>query len=170
MSSNSLSLSNASGVPSSHIASGFLSQPQIEFFIHNALWVLGLLILIILYFLVEFKNRNYGVPEVMPQSATLLANREKAKWIDVRSKAAFDKNHIAEAIHFETDKFAEASVGLKKFQKNPLIIVCERGLSAKPIAAKLKKLGYKVNVLEGGMTAWRKADMPTVSSNCNSSS
>ena len=134
----------------------------LPFVIEYWYWATLLAVLLLAYFYVEFRTRNFGVPEITTQTAILLANREKAKWIDVRPEASFKKSHIADAVNFNTSAFDKSEIGLKRFQKTPLIIVCERGMSAKPIAAKLKKLGYNVNVLEGGMGAWRKAELPVV--------
>ena len=132
----------------------------LPFVLENIYWVIGLLVLIALYFFVEFKNRNFGILEITPQSGVFLVNREKAKWVDIRSESLYQQGHIADAISFDPKIFDKSESSLKRFQKVPLIIVCERGLSAKPIAAKLKKAGYQVRVLQGGMTAWRKAEMP----------
>ncbi len=137
----------------------------IPFVLENIYWSIGLLVLIIGYFLIEFRNRNFGVPEISPQSGVLLANREKAKWVDIRPSALYQAGHISDAISFDPKSFDKSVISLKRFQKAPLIIVCERGISAKPIAAKLKKLGYQVRVLQGGMTAWRKAEMPLSQAN-----
>lgn len=132
----------------------------LPFALENIYWVTGLLVLIILYFLVEFKNRNFGILEITPQSGVFLVNREKAKWVDIRPTNLYQQGHISDALNFDAKAFEKSELGLKKFQKVPLIVVCERGLSAKPLAAKLKKMGYQVRVLQGGMTAWRKAGMP----------
>ncbi len=135
----------------------------IPFLIENWYVVLPLIIILLAYFWIEFRHRNFGVPEITPQTAVMLANREKAKWVDIRSESAFKQGHISDAINFKTLAFQESEKNLKKFQKTPLIIVCERGVSAKAVAAKLKKSGYSVNVLAGGMSAWRKAELPIVS-------
>jgi len=132
----------------------------LPFALENIYWVIGLLVLIVLYFLVEFRNRNFGILEITPQSGVFLVNREKAKWVDIRPDNLYQQGHIADALSFDPKVFDKAESNLKRFQKVPLIIVCERGLSAKPVAAKLKKAGYQVRVLQGGMTAWRKAAMP----------
>lgn len=136
---------------------------MIPFLIQNWIPVLALLIILIVYFVFEIKTRNQGVPEITPQTAVMLANREKAKWVDIRSESLFKKKHIADAIWLDVAKFSEAEKGLKKLQKTPLIIVCDKGYSAQSIGAKLKKLGYNVNSLSGGMQAWEKAHMPVVS-------
>lgn len=134
-------------------------------FIHeNWYLVLLLIILILAYLVVEFRDRNHGVSGISPQKAILIANREKARYVDVRSKEAFDAGHIVDATNAPAGELVLNPVDLKKWQKHPVIVVCEKGISAKPAAAKLKKQGLDVYVLEGGLTAWRKDQMPVVKS------
>lgn len=133
-------------------------------FIHeNWYLVILLVLLVIAYLAVEFRDRSHGVPAVSAQRAVTLSNREKATFIDIRSQEAFDKGHIADAKHFEGGNI-DNEIVLKKLKKAPVIVVCERGISAKAAAAKLKKQDLDVYVLTGGLTAWRQEHMPVVKS------
>ena len=49
---------------------------------------------------------------------------------------------------------------MEKFKSQPLILVCPRGLQSSALANQLKKQGYLVHVLAGGIEAWQNAELP----------
>lgn len=136
----------------------------VPFVIQNWYLVVLLIVLIVAYLALEFRDRSHGVAHVSPQRAVILSNREKATYIDVRPQAAFEEGHIADAIHAPGGELAVSPVVLKKLKKSPVIVVCQKGISAKPAAAKLKKEGFEAYVLSGGLTAWKQDQMPLVKS------
>ena len=133
-----------------------------EFAGQNFIWVLVLFILIIAFFVLDMRTKSGGSGEVSPDEAVMLTNRQKAKLLDIRPQEAFDAGHIADAKPFDAAKFDDAIVALKKHKNAPIVVVCERGQTAKGVSAKLKKAGFDAKVLAGGMTAWKKAGMPVV--------
>jgi rhodanese-related sulfurtransferase len=55
----------------------------------------------------------------------------------------------------------EASRDLPKNKSLPVVVVCPTGSRASRAVPVLKKLGFEnAQVLAGGLTAWRKANLP----------
>ncbi|MDF2530117.1 MAG: rhodanese [Gammaproteobacteria bacterium] len=129
-------------------------------------WPLSLLalVLIIALFFIEFSTRSMGINLISPQKATLLMNKKSCQIIDVRKKAAFEQSHISKSKHYELEQLKEDS-SLQKYKTNPIVIVCESGMSAKKAGALLKSKGFEqVYALEGGIAQWRKENFPLIKS------
>ncbi|MGL5949391.1 MAG: rhodanese-like domain-containing protein [Aeromonas sp.] len=96
------------------------------------------------------------------QAATLLINRENAQVVDIRSQEEFGKGHIAGATHLAASQILAGQVGaLDTHKAQPVIVVCESGMTAGGAARALHKAGFaKVNVLSGGMAQWRADNLP----------
>lgn len=101
-----------------------------------------------------------GASGVAPAEAVRLMNREKAVVIDVREDGEFAQGHIKGARHVPLGNL-DGHKGLPSNKTLPLVVVCARGARAGRAAVQLKKMGYdNVQVLAGGMGAWRQADLP----------
>ncbi|QIZ78264.1 rhodanese-like domain-containing protein [Ferrimonas lipolytica] len=141
-------------------------QEYTDFIANNALmsaiW-LALFVMVIVSF-VQGKLNN--VVTVNHAKATALINREDAKIVDVRSKDEFKKGHIVNAIHHELAQIKNNQLGKVENLKNtPIIVVCNAGISSSQAAKMLVQAGFeKVYNLQGGMTEWNNANLPTVTS------
>lgn len=127
-------------------------------------WLLFLLffILLIAYMAVDGRLKTGNQKEVSPQDAAVLSNRHKVNIIDIRPEDAFKAGHIAGAKKFKSDDIEASLKQLKKAKDNPIVVVCQKGISAKKVAHKLTQDGYDAKILTGGMDAWKKAGMPIV--------
>jgi rhodanese-related sulfurtransferase len=111
----------------------------------------------------EVRHRLSGIRGVSPAQATLMVNREDALLVDVSPAADFAKAHILGSISAPLTELAPDKHKLlsKTSRDRPVVVVCRAGLSARSAAALLKKAGFtNVSVLEGGISAWRQADLP----------
>lgn len=98
-----------------------------------------------------------------PTQAVLLMNRDKATVIDVSEPAEFASGHIAGARNVPSASLSADAKGLPSNKALAIIVVCATGARASQAAAQLRKLGYTgVQVLGGGMAAWREAGLPVV--------
>ncbi|MEN9904347.1 MAG: hypothetical protein RLZZ555_912 [Pseudomonadota bacterium] len=96
-----------------------------------------------------------------PDAAVQMINREKAVVVDVCSQAEFSAGHVVGARNIPLDRLESELPGSVKNKALPLILVCARGSRASRAAGIARKLGYeKAAVLEGGMNAWRAANLP----------
>jgi rhodanese-related sulfurtransferase len=90
-------------------------------------------------------------------------NRRKAAVLDLRPEDAFKAGHLPGAKHVLSSEIAAKIEKLKLDRKNPLILVCETGVSSRKAIAEVQKLGFaEVGTLDGGVQAWQAAALPLV--------
>ena len=101
-----------------------------------------------------------GGARVTASQAVMLINREKAVLIDVSEPAEYAAGHAAGAKNVPLGSL-ETSTELPKNKALPLVVLCPTGARAARAAGILRKLGYENSrVLEGGLNAWRTANLP----------
>lgn len=98
-----------------------------------------------------------------PTEATIWINRRKAAVIDLRPEGEFKAGHLPGAKYVPSNEIATRIEKLKLDRKNPLILVCETGVSSRKAVAEVQKLGFaEVATLDGGVQAWQAAALPLV--------
>ncbi|MGL4768594.1 MAG: rhodanese-like domain-containing protein [Formosimonas sp.] len=103
-----------------------------------------------------------GVSRISPTQASVLI-AARAQIIDVRPVEAFAAGHIKNAKSLPLSLIEQQLPLLKLKKDKPVILVCERGVSAARAVAVLAKNEFtEVHVLDGGLNAWRDAQMPLV--------
>ncbi|OPZ11354.1 MAG: Thiosulfate sulfurtransferase GlpE [Alphaproteobacteria bacterium ADurb.BinA280] len=111
----------------------------------------------------EFSRFGRGFSFLAPAELTRLMNAENALIVDISPIADFEKGHIVGAKHVAMSQFDPESKVLAKAKEQPVAVICRSGMTAQGAAKRLAKAGFtRVHVLEGGMGAWRSADMPVV--------
>jgi len=104
-----------------------------------------------------------GYKSLTPGGLTQLVNRNDALLIDMSSKQDFDQGHIVGAKHVPQSQFDPESKDLLKVKELPVAMYCKTGQTSATAAARLVKAGFKnVYWLDGGLAAWRQADLPVV--------
>jgi rhodanese-related sulfurtransferase len=100
-----------------------------------------------------------GGPRVNVARATQLINREDAIVVDVREPGLYAAGHIIGAKNVPLSRL-DGAPELAKRKEKPLIVYDDAGEAAPKAAASLRKQGFKVVNLAGGLAAWRQAGMP----------
>ena len=83
--------------------------------------------------------------------------------VDVRTAKEYAEGHLRGATNVEWgDNFEKqwSDAGIKK--RFVVAVYCRSGRRSSAAASVLKKMGYKVIELNGGIQAWKKAGMPVV--------
>ncbi|BCA79990.1 rhodanese-like domain-containing protein [Desulfuromonas sp. AOP6] len=80
--------------------------------------------------------------------------------VDVRSGFEYRSGHIPGALHAPLWKLLFRLARLPQDQQVPVVVVCEHGPRAEMARALLLKRGYRADLLDGQMAAWRKASLP----------
>jgi len=95
---------------------------------------------------------------------TMLVNRSNGAVVDIRAAADYNKGHITDSINLPMDKINNSQFGsLEKRKSDPIVVVCNAGMSAKTAARIMNKAGFEqVAVLQGGMQTWTSANLPVV--------
>ena len=108
----------------------------------------------------ELRERARGAGAVSPQDAVRLMN-QGAALLDVRGAEAFAAGHIRGARNLPADRLTEGLDGLKRFKDKPVVIYCDRGVTAPAVLRQLASSGFsKVVSLRGGLNAWRAEQLP----------
>ena len=106
--------------------------------------------------------QGFSAPGLSVNDAVFKINREKAVVIDVCSAEEFAAGHIVAAHNLGLEQLEAQLPQVAKNKSTPLLMVCASGQRAQRAASSAKKLGYEqVFCLQGGLKAWRDANMPT---------
>lgn len=132
----------------------------VEFIVEN--WYLFAALVVILGLLAAepLLKQASGVKSVsvleMPQ-----LTREKSVIVDVSDPADYKKAHIPEAVNITAKSLANDLKQVEKHKNKNVILVCRMGNKSQSVAKQLIKNGFeKVYVLNGGMSAWEKENLP----------
>ncbi|MCD6706929.1 MAG: VTT domain-containing protein [Thiobacillus sp.] len=90
---------------------------------------------------------------------------EKLLLLDVRSAADFagEKGHVAGALNIPLEELAARQGELESRREQPVLLVCTTDRRSSKAAAQLAAAGFaKVQVVQGGMSAWRERGWPVV--------
>jgi rhodanese-related sulfurtransferase len=78
--------------------------------------------------------------------------------LDVREPDEWDAGHIAGAQHIPLGQLRDRLAEVPKDQA--ILTVCRHGNRSESAARGLRTLGFTVENLEGGVTAWKQAGLP----------
>jgi rhodanese-related sulfurtransferase len=137
-------------------------------FIHSQ-WSLSLAVLVVVLLLVCVELIRYQRQEkaVSVLNLVQLLNRNQAMVVDLRDTEIYSGGHIIGAFSWPHVVNANQQIQLddKKLQllpDKPIVLVCAKGLLSVKLAPGLRKRGFQVQILAGGMQAWLAAEMPVV--------
>lgn len=102
-----------------------------------------------------------GAGGLNPTEVVQLMNREKAAVVDVCSPAEYASGHVTGARNVPLQELEAKLAGVVKNKNVPVVLVCASGMRSRRAVAIAKKLGYEnAHSLNGGMGAWRSANLP----------
>lgn len=140
-------------------------MPQIIEFVgnHTLLFVAFFATLGMLLY-TEFQRFQSSSSSLSPYAATTLMNGGDTLLLDVRDDNEYKSGHLLNARNFPVRKLDERMHEIEKFKDRDVVIYCDNGMRTSRASAKLKKSGFsKLHTLQGGLAAWEKANLPTVS-------
>ena len=93
---------------------------------------------------------------------TQLINRGKSVVVDVRDAAEFAKGHLRDAKNIPLSDLSSRIGELDKSKGRTVVVVCQSGARADKAVRQLQAAGFTdIATLDGGMTAWQAAGLPT---------
>jgi rhodanese-related sulfurtransferase len=99
-----------------------------------------------------------------PYDATQKMNEGNAVFLDVRDESEYKGGHLLNSLSMPVSKLAERMHEVDKFKDKEIVVYCDNGMRASRAMGKLKKNGCtQLFSLAGGLAAWEKANLPTVS-------
>jgi len=134
-----------------------------EFLGNHAMLAFGFGALTLALVYTQISRYTRGFRGVNPAQLTRLMNQHNALLIDISPTADFEKGHIAGAKHVAMSQFDPENKVLAKARDLPVAVCCRSGPTSYQAARRLVRAGFSnVYVLDGGMAAWRQAELPMV--------
>lgn len=101
--------------------------------------------------------------EIDVAAAAVQIQEKQTKVLDVREPAEFSTGVIQGAMLIPLGQVEKRVAELDAYKDQPLIVVCATGGRSAQAIKTLSKYGFtQLQNLKGGMTAWRRAQMPVV--------
>lgn len=117
---------------------------------------------IVMFIINEIRIMLNGSKKISVSELVNMVNNKDALVIDIRNTDAYNSGHITDAVHIESKDLSTAHKALVANKNKPVILVCNRGISAQDCAKNIKDYQGEVFILDGGMTAWHDDKMPVV--------
>ena len=136
----------------------------IEFVSNNLLLFAALIVVLVLLIKAELNHQaNKGIQLSPSMAIRMMNNHEDALVVDVRTAAEFKGGHIKGAKNVPLKKFASAIESYAGYKDKQVLVYCNSGTTVVSAINQLKKAGFeKINNLEGGIAAWKEANLPLV--------
>ncbi len=132
-----------------------------EFFSNHIMLVAAFVVVLVMLVSGEIARLTRKYRSLTPQALTHLINRESPLLIDMSSQKDFDAGHIVGAKHVPLSQFDPENKDLVRVREMPVAIYCGNGQTSATACARLSKAGFaSVHWLDGGLAAWRAADLP----------
>ncbi|MCK4834645.1 MAG: rhodanese-like domain-containing protein [Gammaproteobacteria bacterium] len=133
-----------------------------EFILDNLLLFAALAVVMVMLIKAELDHQANRGSFLSPSMAIrLMNNNSDALILDIRTAADYKSGHIKGAKNIPLSDFASNIDGLSGNKSDPVLIYCTSGNTVTRAIKLLKKAGFeKVNNLEGGIAAWKEANMP----------
>ena len=135
-----------------------------EFVINNILLFGGLLVVLVLLIKAELDHQvNKGLLLPPVKAIRLMNNNDDALILDIRAAAEYKNGYIKGAKNTPLAELTAKVDSYNSYKDKPVLIYCNSGNSATAALKLLKKAGFeKINNLEGGIIAWKEANLPLV--------
>jgi rhodanese-related sulfurtransferase len=135
----------------------------IEFINENLWWFVALAIVFNLLLLSVLQNSVRGANSVSALEMPALQRKGRSVVIDVNKAEHFARSHIPKSVNFELEALNNENKALLKHKESTVIIACQTGSRSTKAAKQLLALGFSnVNILNGGLVAWSKENLPLI--------
>ncbi len=114
---------------------------------------------ILLTIVVSIYARRIWLARVIPSYAltevhSRLKNASDIVLLDVRTNSERRHHHIKGSLHIPLHELVRRSDELRKFQGKEIVYYCQSGNRSITAAARLRKLGFRVANMKGGIGEW----------------
>lgn len=133
---------------------------QLFEFIGNHPFLVGSFLVILILFIRNEVAR--GGQSISAQELVNLVNRDGAIVIDVRDNAEFSSGHIVDSINIPHTSLADRVSELEKHKEKTIVVACKMGQHSGTAGTVLRKAGFNVSRLKGGIMEWRNQNLPVV--------
>lgn len=113
-----------------------------------------LIIALFLYFIIKRFLPTKGVANISTTQLKLILNDKNKQFVDERTPAEFKGNHIRGFNNIPLHQL-EQKADKELSKEKDVVVICQSGMRSQKASKVLKKLGYNVTNVSGGMSAWR---------------
>ncbi|MBL4712623.1 MAG: rhodanese-like domain-containing protein [Gammaproteobacteria bacterium] len=133
-----------------------------EFVTNNLLLFAALIGVLVMLIKAELDHQaNKGLLLSPSMAIRLMNNDDDALILDIRTAAEYKKGHIKGAKNVPMNELSASMKNYSKHKDKPVLIYCNTGNTATRAIKTLKKADFEqVSNLEGGIAAWKEANMP----------
>lgn len=136
----------------------------IEFVGNHTLLFIAFFVTLGMLIYTEYMRLSTANTALSPYDATQKMNAGESIFLDVRDESEFKGGHLLNSRSLPVNKLAERLHEIEKFKEKDIVVYCDNGMRASRAVGKLKKAGFSnLFTLAGGLVAWEKANLPTVS-------
>ena len=108
-------------------------------------------------------------PEVAPDELAAMVRDGEVELLDVRTPTEFRRGHIEGAHSVPLGQLEKQQHALPVSREDKVVAICLTAHRSVAAVRLLKRLGYQVLHLAGGMQAWRRANLPEVKGDADAS-
>jgi len=132
-----------------------------EFVSNHPLLFAALAATLLLIGVTEYQRLRRVARPVTPARATRLSNSEDAVFIDTRARKSYEAGHLPGARSVPAGEVEQHVKQFEKLRESPVILYDDGGMEAERAAKALARNGFsQLYALDGGLPAWRKAELP----------
>ena len=137
-------------------------EEYLVFVSNHPILVLGLVAVVGLIIWTEYGRATRKFKGVNTNEAVQLLNRDNTVVLDVREDAELREGKIKNARHIPLPKLKARIAELASYKAQPLLVYCRSGGRSAQACQILTQEGFgEVYNLEGGLSAWESANLPT---------
>lgn len=135
-----------------------------EFILNNLILFAALLGVMVMLIKAELDHQaNKGSLLTPPMAIRLMNNHDDALIIDLRTVADYKGGHIKGAKNSPLNDFAKDVETYSSYKDKQVLVYCNSGNTATRAIKLLKNAGFEqISNLDGGIAAWKEANMPLV--------
>lgn len=133
-----------------------------EFVLNNLILFAALVVVLVMLIKAELDHQsNKGLMLSATAAIRLLNNNDDALILDTRSAAEYKAGHISNSKNIQLKDLSAQLEKYVDYKNKPVLVYCNSGNNAIRAIRMMKKAGFEnVNNLEGGIAAWKEANMP----------
>lgn len=137
----------------------------VDFVNQNIFWFIAWAILFNLVILSYIRGSVSGAKQVSALEMPALQRGGKSIVIDVNKADQYALSHISKSVNIPLEEINDSNKPLLKYKNKTVILCCQSGGRSQSAAKQLLALGFSnVTILKGGLMAWTKENLPTVTS------
>ena len=135
-----------------------------EFVINNILLFGGLLVVLVLLIKAELDHQvNKGLLLSPAKAIRLMNNNDDALILDIRAAAEYKSGYIKGAKNTPISELTSKIDSYASYKNKPVLVYCNSGNTVTGAIKLLRNAGFeKINNLEGGILAWKEANLPLI--------